>query len=56
MNFSSQQSSTHGSYRVLVIDDEPQVLKALKWMLFKHQYEVELFQDPYEALTLFKKT
>ena len=55
MNFSSQQSSTHGSYRVLVIDDEPQVLKALKWMLFKHQYEVELFQDPYEALALFKK-
>ena len=55
MNFSSQPSSTHTSYRVLVIDDEPQVLKALKWMLFKHQYEVELFQDPYEALALFKE-
>lgn len=55
MNFSSQPSSTCTSYRVLVIDDEPQVLKAIKWMLFKHQYEVELFQDPYEALTLFKE-
>ena len=55
MNFSSQPSSTDISYRVLVIDDEPQVLKALKWMLFKHQYEVELFQDPYEALKLFKE-
>ena len=55
MNFSSHTTSTTNPYRILVIDDEPQVLKALKWMLFKHQYEVELFQDPYEALALFKE-
>jgi DNA-binding NtrC family response regulator len=54
MNLSSSVS-VNTSYRVLIIDDEPQVLKALKWMLFKHQYEVELFQNPYEALALFKE-
>ena len=52
---SLQPSLTNESYRILVIDDEPQVLKALKWMLFKHQYEVELFQNPHDALTVFKE-
>ena len=54
-NEQTSSSSQDSTYRILVIDDEPQVLKALKWMLFKHQYEVELCQDAYHALDLFKE-
>jgi len=41
--------------RVLVVDDEPDICRLLKWRLEESGYEVEMFTDPAEALDRFKR-
>lgn len=36
--------------RIMLVDDEPQILKALKRVLNREAYDVEIYDDPEEAL------
>ncbi len=42
--------------KVLILDDEPIVGKFLKPALMKHEMEVEIFQDPDQALARMNET
>lgn len=49
------QEKTHEKHRILVVDDEPNILNAVRRELMappfgRHQYEVEVFANPMEAL------
>jgi len=46
---------SHEKPRILIVDDERDIVTVLKASLQKYGYEVDGFSDPYEALANFKK-
>jgi two-component system, OmpR family, KDP operon response regulator KdpE len=46
---------THGRTHILVVDDDPGILTAIKQALVKHQYEVTTAVDGVEALDLYQR-
>jgi len=51
----SPMESGEGKLRVMVLDDEPIVGKRLNQALAKHGFEVEIFEDPTQALARLGK-
>ena len=46
---------THGRTHILVVDDDPGILTAIKQALARHQYEVTTAVDGAEALELYQR-
>ncbi len=46
---------THGRTHILVVDDDPGILTAIKQALVKHQYDVTTASDGIEALTAYQR-
>lgn len=47
--------SSKKSYRILVVDDEPDIITVMKQGLEKEGFEVDAFTDPERALSNFKR-
>jgi DNA-binding response OmpR family regulator len=50
----SNNNNNVNSKRILVVDDEPDVVSVFKMMLEMNGYEVDAYQDPSLALSNFK--
>jgi DNA-binding response OmpR family regulator len=52
-NYNNDNNNVN-SKRILVVDDEPDVVSVFKLMLEMNGYEVDAYQDPLLALSNFK--
>jgi two-component system response regulator ChvI len=53
-NSNNNNNNNVNSKRILVVDDEPDVVSVFKMMLEMNGYEVDAYQDPSLALSNFK--
>ena len=52
----SEEAIVHGKgERILLVDDEEDLLDAMQQLLARTEYQVRAFSDPYEALEAFKQ-
>jgi DNA-binding NtrC family response regulator len=52
---SSTTSNTNKSRRILIVDDEPDLISIFKMVLEMNDFEVDAYNDPLSALSNFKQ-
>jgi DNA-binding response OmpR family regulator len=53
-SYNADDSSNTNSKRILLVDDEPDVISTFKMILEMNRFEVDAYNDPLAALSSFK--
>jgi two-component system C4-dicarboxylate transport response regulator DctD len=54
-NSSTTDNNTHKPRRILIVDDEPDIISVFKMVLEMNDFEVDAYNDPLLALSNFKQ-